>query len=101
MSHKHITLFQQNEIAVLLRAKTKQKDIANILGFTPGAISQEIKRNKDSDGVYRAGNAKKKRKQRRLKANQRFNKIKNNEWLKKYVIKKLEIVLFVKLFYPS
>ena len=30
MSHKHITLFQQNEIAVLLRAKTKQKDIANI-----------------------------------------------------------------------
>jgi predicted transcriptional regulator len=36
-------LSQQNEIAVLLRANTKQKDIANILGFTPSAISQEIK----------------------------------------------------------
>jgi IS30 family transposase len=56
MSHKHITLFQQNEIAVLLRAKTKQKDIATILGFTPSAISQEISRNKDLNGIYRAGN---------------------------------------------
>ena len=43
MSHKHITLSQQNEIAVLLRINTKQKGIANILGFTPSAISQEIK----------------------------------------------------------
>jgi IS30 family transposase len=78
-------LFQQNEIAVLLRANTKQKDIANILGFTPSAISQEIKRNKDSDGVYRAGSAKQKRKKRRLDANKRFRKIDNNSWLKKHI----------------
>lgn len=85
MSHKHITLSQQNEIAVLLRVGTMQKDIAKVIGVTPSAISQEILRNKDDDGVYRAGNAKFKKKQRRLSANKRFRKIENNLWLKKHI----------------
>jgi len=91
MSHKHITPEQRNVIAVLKRIGTFQKDIAIIIGVTPSAISQELKRNKDEDNKYRAGSAKKKTKERRFKANQRFNKIKNNEWLKKYVIKKLKL----------
>lgn len=85
MSHKHITLSQQNEIAVLLRTKTRQKEIAEIIEITPSAISQEISRNKDEDGIYRAGSAKTKRKARRIKANQRFKKIWNSIWLKKHV----------------
>ena len=85
MSHKHITPSQQNEIAVLLRTNTKQKEIAKIIGVTPSAICQEIKRNKDSDGIYRASSAKFKKKQRRIKANQRFRKIQNNSWLKRYI----------------
>jgi len=39
MSHKHITPISQNEIAVLLRTRTMQKDIANIIEVTPSAIS--------------------------------------------------------------
>lgn len=85
MSHKHITLSQQNELAVLLRTGTMQKDIAEIIGITPSAISQEITRNKDEDGVYRAGSAKTKRIERRINANQRFKKIENNNWLKRHI----------------
>ena len=85
MSYKHITPSQQNEIAVLLRVGTAQKDIAKIIGVTPSAICQETKRNKDADGVYRARSAKQKKKERRLAANQRFRKIENNLWLKKHI----------------
>ena len=49
MSHKHITLSQINEIAVLKRSGILQKDIAKIIGVTPSAISQELKRNRDKD----------------------------------------------------
>ena len=90
MSYKHITPSQQNEIALLLRVGMAQKDIAKIIGVTPSAMSQEIKRNKDDDGIYRAGNAKHKKKERRLIVNQRFRKIENNLWLKKYIIHKLQ-----------
>jgi IS30 family transposase len=90
MSYKHITLSQTNEIAVLLRTKTKQKEIAKIIGVVPSAISQEINRNKDKDGVYRARNAKAKRKSRRIEANQRFRKIENNSWLKRHINHRLE-----------
>ena len=85
MSHKHITLSQINEIAVLKRSGVLQKDIADIIGVTPSAISQELKRNKDSNGKYHAGHAKEKRITRRLNANQRFRKIENNPWLKKHI----------------
>ncbi|MFC1644869.1 IS30 family transposase [Patescibacteria group bacterium] len=88
MSHKHITPEQQNELSVLIRAGVLQKDIAEILGKTPSAISQEISRNGEN-GKYHAGKAKEKTKERRIKANQRFRKIKNNEWLRKYIIRKL------------
>jgi len=90
MSHKHITPEQRNEIAVLKRSGIFQKDIAGLIGVTPPAISQELKRNKDKDGKYRARNAKRKTKIRRIKANQRFRKIENNKWLRKYITKKLK-----------
>ena len=90
MSHKHITPEQRNEIAVLKRAGVLQKDIAKILGKTPSAISQELIRNKDKDGIYRARHAKEKTKERRIIANQRFRKIENNKWLEKYIIEKLK-----------
>lgn len=88
MSQCHITPEQRNELSVLLRAGVLQKDIAEILGKTPSAISQEISRNSEN-GKYHAGKAKEKTKERRIKANQRFRKIENNEWLKKYIIRKL------------
>jgi len=91
MSHTHITPEQVNEIAVLKRAGVLQKDIAKMLGFTPSAISQELKRNKDVNGRYHARHAKEKRRERRILANQRFRKMENDSELKKYTEKRLKI----------
>ena len=57
MPYKHITPIQRNEIAVLKRNSILQKDIAKTIGVTPSAISQEIKRNKDTDNDYDAKEA--------------------------------------------
>jgi len=91
MSHKHITSFQRNELSVLLRAKLKQKDIAKLLGKTPSAICQELKRNKaNTETGYSSKLAKENTKKRRIKANKRFRKIDNNEWIRKYIIDKIK-----------
>lgn len=91
MSHKHITSFQRNELSVLLRAGLKQKDIAKLLGKTPSAICQELKRNKaDTVTGYSAKVAKENTRDRRIKANERFRKIDNNKWIKKYIIRKIK-----------
>jgi IS30 family transposase len=89
MSYIHITPEQRNELSALLRAGLKQKEIAGILKKSESAISQELKRNPAATNTgYDAGEAKKNTKQRRIEANKRFNKIKNNKWLKNYIIKK-------------
>lgn len=91
MSHKHITSFQRNELSALLRAGLKQKDIAKLLGKTPSAICQELKRNKaDTATGYSAKIAKENTRDRRVKANERFKKIDNNEWIKKYITRKIK-----------
>jgi IS30 family transposase len=89
MSYTHITSIQRNELSVLLRAKTKQNKIAELLGKTPSAISQELNRNftKNRTG-YDAGIAKTKTEQRRIEANQRFRKIENNSWIRNYIVRK-------------
>lgn len=89
MSYIQITPFQVNEIAVLKRAGVSQKEIARLIGVTPSAISQEISRNKDLDGVYRARTAKQKRRNRRISANGRFQKMENSPELRKYAEKGL------------
>ena len=91
MSHKHITSFQRNELSALLRAGLKQKNITKLLNKTPSAISQELKRNKNNNKTgYDAREAKQKTKERRIIANQRFKKIQNSNWLKKYIIEKIK-----------
>jgi len=92
MSHKHITSFQRDELSVLLRAGLKQNRIAKLLDKTAGAICQELKRNPaNTKTKYSSRIAKQKTKSRRIKANSRFKKIENNEWLKGYVIEKLKL----------
>jgi len=91
MSHKHITSFQRNELSALLRAGLKQKDIARLLNKSPSAICQELKRNlADTQTGYSARVAKDNTKERRIRANKRFKKIENNEWLRRYIIKKVK-----------
>jgi len=89
MSHKHITSIQRNELSALLRAGITQKEVAELLGKTPSAICQELKRNPvDTKTGYDAGIAKANTKLRRIEANQRFRKIDNNKWLRCYIVKK-------------
>lgn len=91
MSHSHFKSFQRNELSALLRAGLKQKDIAELLGKTPSAISQEIKRNRcDNKTGYNARIAKNKTKNRRKIANRRFKKIENNLWIRNYVVRKIK-----------
>jgi len=91
MPYTHITPIQRNELSALLRAGTKQNRIAELLGKTPSAISQELSRNfVDNKTGYDAGIAKTKTKQRRIEANQRFRKIENDSWLRSYIIRKIK-----------
>lgn len=87
---KQITDDQRSQICALKRAGHKQKEIARLLHKSPSAISRELGRNKTKDGRYLSLNARLKKKARRVEANARFKKIKNNEPLKRYVICKLK-----------
>jgi IS30 family transposase len=101
MSYEHFKSFQRNELSILLQAKVKKKDIAKLLNKNRTSVWREIQRNKIRIGskkrfrkninCYDAGEAKKKTVIRRIKANQRFRKIENNNWLKRYIIKKIKL----------
>ncbi len=87
---KQITDDQRNEICALKRAGHKQKDIARLLHKHPSAISRELKRNKSESGKYLVRGARRKTKERRVKANERFKKIEHETNLRKYVVRKLK-----------
>ncbi|MDD3085066.1 MAG: helix-turn-helix domain-containing protein [Candidatus ainarchaeum sp.] len=78
MSYTHITLVQRNELAILLRAKVKKKDIAQLLNKNRTTIWRERTKKCREDKVYDARVAKKITKSNRIKANKRFRKINND-----------------------
>jgi IS30 family transposase len=88
--HKHINTDDRSVIASMLRAGYMQKDIAQTLGFTKGAISQEIQRNKDKNGTYKAHSARIKTKLRREQSKVQYRKIDTNPTLIKKIEEKLE-----------
>ena len=89
MSYIHITPANQNELAVLLRTKTKQKDIATLLGKHRTSIWRERKRNEE-DEKYSSRKAKEKTTDRQISAHAKQQKIKNNSWLRNYIVKKIK-----------
>lgn len=91
VSYTHLTSKKRIELSILLRTKLKQKDIARILNKDPSTIGRELKRNKNKKSKigYSYGIAKQLTKQRRIDANKRFRKIRNNKKLKRYVVSKL------------
>ena len=90
MPYKHFTPEQRNELAALLRAKVRKKNISKQLKKDRVTIWRERKRGSGLNGRYYALKAKRLSKERRIKANSRFRKIENDESLRKYIVKKLK-----------
>ena len=91
MSYNHFKSFQRNELSAFLRAGLTQKKAAELLGKTASAVCQELKRNPANTKIgYDAGLAKKNAQKNRVNANQRFKKIKNNIWIRSYIIRKIK-----------
>jgi len=86
---RHINTNDRSVIASMLNSKYSQSEIANTLRFTEGAISKEIKRNKDDDGIYRFHNAIRKTKERREQSKLNYQKIENNLELEKQIKQKI------------
>jgi len=79
---RHINTNDRPVIDALLRSGYTQNNIAETLKFSKGAISKEIKRNIDDDGIYRFRNAEKKARQRRKQSKLKYRKIENDLLLK-------------------
>lgn len=89
MPYKHFTPNQRNELSALLRAKVKQKEIAKILRKGRTTIWRERKRG-GANGKYYIRKGNRLAKEKRVKANLRFRKLKNNKWLRRYVVRYLK-----------
>ena len=87
MQYKHFSRDDRVKLGVLLRAKTKQKEISRILNKDPVSIWREIKRNSRS-GIYLPSVARKKSTERKT---HREKKIENDSGLKKYIHEKLKL----------
>lgn len=90
MPHKHFTPEQRNELAALLRARVKKKNIAKQLRKDRTTIWRERKRGSGFNSRYYVLKSKRLAKEKRIKANARFRKIENDRFLRKYIIKKLK-----------
>lgn len=90
MSNEHINREKRIELAALLRAGMKQKDIAKILNVHASSVCRELKRNGTKYGKYFVGKAQQKYAKRCAKANQRFRKMERDGKLKNYIIRKLK-----------
>lgn len=92
MSYTHLTHLDRLKIATLLRAGFSKKDIAKELNKHPSTISRELRRNSAITKTgYDVRVAQTKTTSRRILANQRFRKIKNNLWLEEYIKQKLKL----------
>jgi len=87
MSCKHITASQRNELSVLIRAGSTQKQIAKLLRKDRTTIWRERKR---VEGKYHAGKAKDDVKEKQTGAHKKKRKIENSSWLRKYIEEKIQ-----------
>jgi len=87
MSYKHFTKEDRIKLSVLLRAGIQRKEIGRILKKDEVSIWREIKRNSLKE-KYLPSVARRISKKRKT---HRKRKIENNEWLKKYILKKLKL----------
>lgn len=91
MAYTHFSTEQRNSLESFqkLARPPKVSDIAKAFNKVPSSIYRELK-NGDKNGEYNSSVAKKRTKEKRLKANSRFNKILSNDKLEKYILKHLK-----------
>lgn len=88
MSYSHFTRENKSQLSILLSAGVKQVKIAKLLGKTPSAVCQHIKNNPANNKIrYSSKSAKENSKNRRVAANERFRKIENSDWLRRYIVR--------------
>src|SRR3990167_3867932 len=87
MRYKHFSKDDRVKLAVLLRTKTKRKEIGRILNKDPVSVWREIKRG-SAGGKYLPLLAGRKAKERKT---HRKRRIENDTLLKKYVLEKLKL----------
>lgn len=92
MSYKHLSRDERLGLVTLKRAGFNQKEIAKQLNRSASTVSRELSRGsvKNISG-YHIIAAEKRKQAKRIKANQRFRKIENNEQIKRYLIEKLKL----------
>ena len=90
MPYKHFTADKRNELAALLRARVRKKDIAEQLNRNRTTIWRERKRGAGLNGRYYVRKSKRLARKKRIMANARFRKIENDQFLRKHIIKKLK-----------
>ena len=90
MSHTQFTRDDRIALTQLLWAGKKQSAIAERLGKDPGAVSREMSRNKDEDGIYRGASAHRKAKGRRKEAKALSQKIRHDQSLQQYIVNRIE-----------
>ncbi len=90
MPHTHFTPEQKSQLAALLRARVKKKNIARQLGKDRITVWRERKRGEGANGRYYVRRSQCRSREKRIKANARFRKIENNKYLRRYVVKKLK-----------
>ena len=89
MSHTQFNRDTRVELAILLNAGKNQSQCSSILGMHRVSIHEEVRRNKDPDGIYRGGHAHKRAMARRKSAKRPYRKIENDSDLRKYILEKL------------
>jgi len=84
MSYKHFNRYDRVRLDTLLKAGHRYRKIADLIGFSIGAINYEVKTSggRSSYNPYRAD---KKAKEKRLKANQCHRKIGKEDWITREV----------------
>lgn len=91
MTYTHFTIQEKDSLQYMLNLihPPKVTEIAKAFNKDESSIYREIKKG-DKYGKYNSSESKKQSREKRLKANQRFNKILNNAELKKYILKYLK-----------
>lgn len=79
--HTHFNRDERAVIASGLRTQRSYQTIADELGRDKGAVWREVRRNKDTDGVYRARSAARKARQRRTRSKEAYRLLENTPHL--------------------